>query len=90
MIWFFETYVTDPILIAPVWWQTPLSSANCDPVDNMLKEARAWAKRNSTIPYKWQGPNSNSAANYVGGLAGFPVTAPPGSTGWNVPLPTRR
>jgi RHS repeat-associated protein len=74
-----------PKLLAPVWWSSGVSSSNCEGVDNLLKAAGAWPQ--NTIPYWWEGPNSNSAAKSLGGAGGFSPTAPPNSTGWDVPLP---
>ena len=75
----------DPELSSPVWWKTLLSSAVCAGVDNLLKAADAWPQ--NKIPYNWQGPNSNSAANQLGAAGGFNPTAPPGSRGWGAPIP---
>jgi RHS repeat-associated protein len=75
----------DPELLAPVALKTPLSPDVCDAVDKMLKLAKTWPQ--NKMPYNWQGPNSNSAANAIGSAGGFSPPAPPGSTGWPVPVP---
>jgi RHS repeat-associated protein len=84
-VWVPPVSVGDPQLSAPVWWDSGLSSEICDGVDNMLKAARRWPE--NKIPYWWQGPNSNSAANFLGRVGGFFPTPPPHSTGWSVPVP---
>lgn len=84
-VWVTPTSNGDPALLAPVWWNSGLSSAICDAVDGMINGGRGWP--NNTIPYWWQGPNSNSAANNLGGVGGFNPSAPPRSTGWGTPIP---
>jgi len=68
-----------------VGWTAPPSAGLCQAVDNMLKAANAWP--NDTLPYNWQGPNSNTIARSVGQAGGFNPPPPPGSTGWNSGLP---
>jgi RHS repeat-associated protein len=74
----------NPELSAPIWWNSGFSSAICADVDAMLMAADAWPQ--NKIPYDWQGPNSNSVSKYFGSVGGFFPTAPPGSTGWKVPV----
>ena len=51
----------------------------------LLAAANAFPKKQ--IPYNPLGPNSNSTANYLGGIAGFtPSVSPPGSFGWAIPI----
>ena len=60
----------------------------CAQTDNLLRAALAYKNTlNGTIPYSATGPNSNSAAHYVGILGGFDPTPPPGSFGWCTPIP---
>jgi RHS repeat-associated protein len=70
---------------APTHWSTGLSAEICAGVDKLLAAANGFPKRQ--IPYNPGGPNSNSAANYLGGVAGFtPTVPPPGSLGWEMPI----
>ena len=71
---------------APTHWATGLSTESCIGVDKLLAAARGFPKRQ--IPYApGTGPNSNTAAHYLGGVAGFtPTVPPPGSWGWSVPM----
>jgi RHS repeat-associated protein len=66
-------------------WSSGLSPDNCDKVDKLLQAA--WDFPNNEIVYGWNGPNSNSAANYLATAGGFSVTKPPGSVGWGKPIP---
>jgi RHS repeat-associated protein len=67
-------------------WNSGLSSNNCSGVDNLINTANNWPQ--NTIPYNPQnGPNSNSAAHNLGTAGGFSPPAPPGSIGWNTPIP---
>jgi uncharacterized protein RhaS with RHS repeats len=66
-------------------WDSGLSADNCDKVDKLVQAA--WDFSNDEITYKWNGPNSNSAAKYLGNAAGFSPASPPGSVGWNAPIP---
>jgi RHS repeat-associated protein len=67
-------------------WNSGLSEANCPGVDAMIAAAVAWPQ--DTIPYHpVGGPNSDTAAHYLGTQGGFNPPAPPGMTGWNTPLP---
>ena len=67
-------------------WNSGLSEANCSGVDAMKAAAVAWPQ--DTIAYNpVAGPNSDTAAHYLGTQAGFDPPAPPGMTGWNTPLP---
>ncbi len=72
---------------ATTWWNSGLSSANCEGVDKLLNAANGW--RQNQNPYDaMSGPNSNSAANYLGGVGGFNPSAPPGALwGWSTPVP---
>lgn len=67
-------------------WNSGLSEANCDGVDAMIKAALAWPQ--NTIPYSAPfGPNSDTAAHYLGTQGGFNPPAPPGMAAWDTPLP---
>jgi len=71
-------------------FSTGLSPENCDEVDKLLAAARSFP--NNTIPYDHNGPNSNSAARWLGGAAGLNPRGPRGAVGWgtvlSVPLPS--
>jgi RHS repeat-associated protein len=75
----------DDNLSATTWWNSGLSSDNCSGVDALINAATNCPE--DTIPYNWRGPNSNSAAHDLGTAGGFNPTAPPGSVGWNIPIP---
>jgi RHS repeat-associated protein len=65
-----------------------LSTANCSGVDAMIAAANGWPQ--NTIPYhEVTGPNSDTAAHYLGTQGGFNPPAPAGVIGWNTPLPPR-
>jgi RHS repeat-associated protein len=71
---------------ATVSFNSGLSAANCQGVDAMIAAAQGWP--NNTIPYHAVGgPNSDTAAHSLGTAGGFNPPAPPGTTGWNTPLP---
>jgi RHS repeat-associated protein len=71
---------------ATVWWNSGLSPENCNGVDAMIAAAQGWP--NNTIPYHAVGgPNSDTAAHSLGTSGGFNPSPPPGTTGWNTPLP---
>jgi RHS repeat-associated protein len=74
----------DKELLSPVWFDGGFSAANCKGVDKMEKAANAFPK--NKITYNWQGPNSNSAARYLGTVGGFSPSAPPLTTGWSAPI----
>ena len=67
-------------------WDSGLSAANCPGVDAMIAAANGWPQ--NTIPYhEVTGPNSDTAAHYLGTRGGFNPPAPSGVMGWNTPLP---
>jgi RHS repeat-associated protein len=71
---------------ATVWWDSGLSAENCKGLDAMIAAANGWPQ--DTIPYHpVEGPNSDTAAHSLGTTGGFNPTAPPGTMGWNTPLP---
>lgn len=71
---------------ATVWWNSGLSPENCKGVDAMIAGAQGWPQ--NTIPYHpVEGPNSDTAAHSLGTTGGFTPSAPPGTMGWNTPLP---
>jgi uncharacterized protein RhaS with RHS repeats len=74
-----------PDNVSQVWWTVGPSPDLCDAVDNMLKAVGTWPQ--DTIPYNWQGPNSNTAARSIGQAGGFYPPSPPGALGWNTALP---
>jgi RHS repeat-associated protein len=75
----------DDNVSATTWWDSGLSSENCSGVDELISAATYWEQ--DTIPYEWNGANSNSAARNLGESGGFYPTAPPGSYGWSTPIP---
>jgi RHS repeat-associated protein len=71
---------------ATVWWNSGLSPENCQGVDATIAAAQGWP--NGTIPYHAVGgPNSDTAAHNLGTAGGFNPSPPPGTTGWDTPLP---
>jgi RHS repeat-associated protein len=69
-----------------VWWNSGLSPENCKGVDALIAAAQGWPQ--NTIPYSGPGgPNSDTAAHSLGTSGGFNPPAPPGTMGWNTPLP---
>lgn len=61
---------------------TILAAEVCDSVDLMLAAARTFPK--ASIHYRPTGPNSNSAARFIGEAGGFAPSAPPGAYGWDI------
>ncbi len=73
---------------AATYWDSGLSPVNCAGVDKMIATAQGWQQ--NTTPYSpVGGPNSDTAAHTLGTAGGFNPPAPPGTMGWNTPLPTR-
>ena len=69
-------------------WDSGLSAANCPGVDAMIAAANGWPQ--NTVPYhEVTGPNSDTAAHYLGTQGGFNPPAPAGVMGWSTPLPPR-
>lgn len=62
------------------WYDTGLSSSNCNAADTLVLGAESWP--NYGILYNPFGPNSNSAAHYIGNEAGLFISPPPGAIGW--------
>jgi len=58
-----------------------LSADNCAGVDKLLTAARGFGQYDNYYSAFW-GPNSNSAANYLGSAGGFSPPAPLGGVGW--------
>ena len=66
---------------AATWYDSGLSSQNCDSVDAMMRTVLTWP--NGKIKYHFYGPNSNTAAEVIGLSGGFFIPfGPPGSIGW--------
>jgi hypothetical protein len=65
-------------------WSSGLSTANCAGVSAMLAAANSFP--NGKIRYSAFGPNSNSAAHYIGTKGGFNPSPPPGAVGWSTPI----
>lgn len=68
-------------------WQTGLSADHCDAVGRLLDAARNFPTGNRYVGY--EGPNSNSAARYLGFRANFGVrslTSPPDACGWDASI----
>jgi hypothetical protein len=74
-----------PDNISLVWWTAGPSRDICDAVDKMINAVADWP--HNTIPYDWQGANSNTGARSIGQAGGFYPPPPPGSIGWNTGLP---
>jgi hypothetical protein len=70
---------------ASTWFDSGVSSNNCSGVDKMVKAAKAWPQ--DQIIYSYKGPNSNGVAKYLGTVGGFSPSPPPGSVGWDKPIP---
>jgi RHS repeat-associated protein len=69
-------------------WETGLSFDHCYGVDKLLDAARHFPIKVSYVPK--EGPNSNSAARYLGEKGNFWVpTAPPDACGWEAPIKSR-
>jgi RHS repeat-associated protein len=66
-------------------WASGLSSLLCNAIDVLLSSAVGFPKW--TIQYRpILGPNSNSAARFLGNAAGFNVSSPPGAIGWDAEI----
>ncbi len=70
----------DALSGAGTWWSIGPSSSVCPQVDALVDAADSFP--NDTIVYHWYGPNSNTAAHYVGNAGGFHPPPPPVSIGW--------
>jgi RHS repeat-associated protein len=68
-----------------LWWSSGLSSTICDQVARMISAAKSFSNRSFTYDALF-GPNSNSAAHYLAGVAGFNPSSPPGAFGWDFPI----
>ena len=66
-------------------WSSGLSSMNCDGVDRLLDAARGWNQSRFHYDFYW-GPNSNTAARYLGGIGGFNPSKPLGAVAWDADL----
>ena len=68
-----------------VAWPSGSSTENCPKLKKLKDAASKWP--NFSIPYNAVlGPNSNSAARYLGEAGGFNPTRPTGAWGWNWPI----
>jgi RHS repeat-associated protein len=67
------------------WWTVGPSNDQCASVTMLLSAARGFP--NNRIPYSNTGPNSNSAARYLGSRGGWFPPRPPGAIGWNDLIP---
>lgn len=88
-VWVTPADPGDSRLLAPTSWSIGPSAEVCEAVDKMIKAAQDWPKQ-GIGKYWWEGPNSNSAAKYLGSVGGFAPGAPPLTKGWDVPLPRRQ
>jgi len=68
-----------------VWWSTGTTVDGC--FDSEILQTIGDAFPKNTIVYNaWKGPNSNSAAHYIGDIVGLNPPRPPGAVGWNVAI----
>ena len=79
----YDRISNDSVPDSATHWSTGLSSGACEGVTRLVTAALLY--RNGIHPYPTvpltEG-NSNSFARWLGSVAGFSVTAPPGSMGW--------